>query len=80
MVLDGIEGARPVDRLGMTGRFRIELDLCRLGQNRLQAGQAHGCMKVLTDGFDPEAREIFQVQTGFQDPIEGFNFFPGHDG
>lgn len=73
VVFDGIEGDRPVDRLGMTGLFRIELGLCRLGQNRFQAGQVHGRMKVLPDSFGPEAREIFQVQAGLEYPIEGFN-------
>ena len=61
VVLDGVEGDRPVDGLGMTGLFRIELGLCRPGQDRFQAGQVHGCMKVLPDGFGPGAREIFQV-------------------
>ena len=37
VVFDGIEGDRPIDRLGMTGFSRIELGLCRLGQNRFQA-------------------------------------------
>ena len=53
VVLDGVEGDRPIDRLGMTGFFRIELSLCRFGQECFQAGQVHGCMKVLPDGFGP---------------------------
>ena len=66
VVLDGIEGDRPIDRLGMTGFFRIELSLCRFGQECFQAGQVHGRMKVLPDGFGPVAREIFQVQAGLK--------------
>ena len=73
VVFDGIEGDRPVDRLGMTGFSRIELGLCRLGQNRFQAGQVHDRMKVLPDGCGPEAREIFQVQAGLEYAIEGFD-------
>ena len=73
VVFDGVEGDRPVDGLGMTGLFRIELGLCRFGQDGFQAGQVHGRMKVLADGFGAEAREIFQVQAGLEDAIEGFH-------
>ena len=73
VVFDGIEGYRPVDRLGMTGVFRIDLGRFRFGQDRFQAGQVHGRMKVLPDGFGPEAREIFQVQAGLEYPLEGFH-------
>lgn len=72
-MFDRVEGDGPVDRLGMLGGFRLELRLGGVGQEAFQAGQIHGRMEVLADRFGTQAREIFQIQAGLEEAIEGFN-------